>query len=70
MHHPSPGQIIFYDPERGYGYLRLTGTLEEFHFRRANLADGPVRKGDAVTFILREGRQGYFADAVRKVAVI
>lgn len=60
-----PGLVIFYDPEKGYGYLRLEGTREEFHFRRVNLADGPVRKGDAVTFVLREGRSGWFADGVR-----
>lgn len=61
----SPGLVIFYDPEKGYGYLRLTGTREEFHFRRANLTDGPVKKGDAVTFLLREGKQGWFADGIK-----
>lgn len=65
----TPGIIIFYDPEKGYGYLRLAGTLEEFHFRRGNLAEGPVAKGDTVTFVLREGRQGYFADEVRRASL-
>ena len=62
----SPGRIVFYLPERGTGYLRLEGTLEEFHFRRNNLREGvgPVRKGDAVFFTLREGRGGYYADDV------
>ncbi len=60
----SMATIIFYDPARGYGYLRLHGTYEEFHFRRANLKAGPVAKGDLVRFVLREGKQGYFADEV------
>ncbi len=62
--HTSPGIVLFYLPERGQGYLRLEGTREEFHFRRANLRTGPVKKGDRVRFVLREGRQGYYADAI------
>jgi len=65
----APGIVVFYDPEKGYGYLRLAGTLEEFHFRRGNLADGLVVKGDAVTFVLRQGRQGYFADEVKRAGM-
>ncbi len=61
---PSIGVIVFYLPGPGYGYLRLQGGLEEFYFRRRNLRVEGVRKGDLVTFILREGNQGYFADAI------
>ena len=59
--------VIFYYPDKGYGYLRLTGTREEFHFRRSNLLDpaAPPAAGSLVTFVLRRNRQGYFADDVR-----
>ncbi len=60
----SPGIVLFYLIERGQGYLRLEGTREEFHFRRAHLRTGPVRKGDRVRFVLRQGRQGYYADEI------
>lgn len=63
--HTSRGRIIFYDTERGYGYLRLHDSLEEFHFRERNLLDGPVEKGDLVSFTLRRNKQGYYADKVR-----
>lgn len=58
------GIIVFYLPEKGYGYLRLAGTQEEFHFRAKNLKTVTVRAGDVVRFVLREGRQGYFADDI------
>lgn len=60
------GEIIFYLPAKGYGYLRLRGTREEFHFRAKNLLSDTVTAGDHVTFVLRDGRQGYFADEVKK----
>ena len=60
----SSGIVLFYLPERGYGYLRLAGTREEFHFRKVNLSSGPVKKGDLVRFVLREGRNGYYADEI------
>lgn len=65
----TPGIILFYDPKKGYGYLRLTGTLEEFHFRHKNLKAGPVTGGDAVTFVLRQGSQGYYADEILPVGL-
>lgn len=61
---PSLGTVIFYLPDRGYGYLRLRGSLEEFHFRRRNLRVPTVRKGELVRFVLRRGSQGYYADAI------
>lgn len=64
MSEASLGTVLFYLPEKGYGYLRLEGTREEFYFRRQHLAGPPVKKGDRVRFVLRDGRQGYYADAV------
>jgi len=63
------GIILFYLPEKGYGYLRLLDTREEFHFREKNVMATGLRKGDVVNFRLRKGRQGYYADEVRKVGL-
>lgn len=63
----TTGIIIFYLPEKGFGYLRLADTLEEFHFRKRNVRSFPLTKGDLVTFHLRQGRQGYYADQIEKI---
>jgi len=59
------GVIIFYLAEKGYGYLRLRGTLEEFHFRAKQVIGPALKTGDLVRFRLAEGRQGYYADQVK-----
>ncbi|CAH0998840.1 hypothetical protein LEM8419_00155 [Neolewinella maritima] len=66
----SPGIIVFYLPDKGYGYVRLADTREEFHFRRQHLRVDSVQRGDRVRFILRQGRQGYFADAIEPAGVV
>jgi cold shock CspA family protein len=58
------GIIIFYLPEKGYGYLRLDGTREEFHFRAKNVVSPGIKEGDLVRFNLRQNRGGYYADEV------
>lgn len=61
------GVIIFYLAEKGYGYLRLRGTREEFHFRARQVIGSGLQTGDIVRFTLAQGRQGYFADQVKKL---
>lgn len=63
------GVIIFFLPERGYGYLRLEGTREEFHFRTRNVRSPSLKKGDLVRFYLRQDRGGYYADEVRLAGI-
>ena len=65
----SPGVIVFYLADKGYGYVRLADTREEFHFRATNVVGRLPRKGDRVRFVLRQGRQGYFADHVTVVEI-
>ncbi|TXF87746.1 hypothetical protein FUA23_17600 [Neolewinella aurantiaca] len=60
------GIIVFYLPEKGYGYLRLLNTREEFHFREKNLLSAGIKAGDIVRFEMKESRQGYFADKVER----
>jgi cold shock CspA family protein len=63
------GIIIFYLPEKGYGYLRVPDTREEFHFRKDNI-QSPVRAGDRVRFMLKQNRQGYFADQITLLSIV
>lgn len=63
------GIILFYLPTKGYGYLRLLDTREEFHFRDKHVQTQVLQKGDVVSFYLRKGKQGYFADEVRKASL-
>lgn len=63
------GVIIFYLSDKGYGYLRVRGTREEFHFRAKQMISTDLAAGDIVRFKLAEGRQGYFADQVEKLEV-
>ncbi len=63
------GIVLFFLPDRGYGYLRLVGTREEFYFRRGNITGPAVQRGDRVTFTLKKGRQGYFADEVQPAGI-
>lgn len=69
MENRQQGTVIFYLRDKGYGYIRLMGTREEFHFREKNLATDLINATDQVTFIVKEGRQGYFADAIKRMGV-
>ncbi|MCX8212222.1 MAG: cold shock CspA family protein [Neolewinella sp.] len=63
------GIILFYLPEKGYGYLRLLDTREEFHFRKKNLILHEIKAGDLVSFEMKQGSQGYFADQVQRKGI-
>jgi len=52
---------------KGYGYVRVPETREEFHFRKKALAQ-PVKKGDQVEFEIKENKQGLFAVRIRKTS--
>jgi len=64
------GIILFYLSDKGYGYLRLLDTREEFHFRKENVLASMLKKGDLVSFRLRQGKQGYYADEVERTLLI
>ena len=52
---------------KGYGYVRVPETREEFHFREKALSE-PVKKGDRVVFEIKENKQGLFAVHIRKMS--
>ena len=63
------GTIVFYLVDKKYGYLRLAGTREEFHFRGKNLRYDLPKAGDLVTFSIRRTSQGYVADDIRRAGL-
>ena len=62
------GIIVYYLPAKGYGYVRVPGTHEEFYFRTHHLRQ-PVQAGDHVQFQLKEGPQGYYADEIELLQI-
>ncbi|MEL7221173.1 MAG: hypothetical protein AAGJ93_07635 [Bacteroidota bacterium] len=62
------GIIVFYLPAKGYGYLRIPDTREEFHFKSSSLSQ-IVKAGDYVRFKLKQNKQGYFADEIELLSI-
>lgn len=60
------GRVQFYIKAKGYGYIRVKDTFEEFHFRKKNLKTA-VEDGDKVEFEVGKNEQGLFAKNVTKV---
>ena len=63
------GTILFYLADKRYGYLRLEGTREEFHFRAADLAFSDPKAGDLVRFTILENRKGIFAKNIQRAGI-
>ncbi|OAV44133.1 hypothetical protein [Lewinella sp. 4G2] len=63
------GRILFYLETKGYGYLRLEGTLEEFHFRRKNLRFTEPQAGELVTFSIKALKSGVCADEIERAGL-
>lgn len=68
MNHALQGLIVFYLANKGYGYVRVPETREEFHFRTKNLRT-PVKAGDWVSFVLKQNQQGCFADEIEYIGI-
>ena len=63
------GRILFYLEDKGYGYLRLAGTREEFHFRRKNLQFTNPVVGELVTFVIKKLKSGVCADEITRAGL-
>lgn len=62
------GTIVFYLADKGYGYVRVPDTREEFRFRTVNLLE-PVQAGDWVSFVLKQRKNDYFADEIAPIGI-
>lgn len=60
------GIVQFYLREKGYGYIRVPETREEFYVHQSQLKT-PIQKGDEVVFEVEETKQGAVAVAVKKI---
>ena len=60
------GIVQFFLEQKGYGYIRVPETREEFYVHRRNLK-APIKQGDRVHFLLRDNQQGLYADEVEPV---
>ncbi|MEN0006046.1 MAG: hypothetical protein AAF798_17985 [Bacteroidota bacterium] len=60
------GIIQFFIPAKGYGYVRVPETREEFHFTSKALVE-VVEKGMPVTFDIMEDRHGLHATNIRVI---
>lgn len=58
------GIVQFFLEKKGYGYIRVPETREEFYLHRKFLSE-PVKKGDVVLFDIKENKQGAYATNVR-----
>lgn len=62
------GIIVFYWQQKGYGYVRILDTREEFRFNAKSLRT-TVEAGDRVRFTLCQNKQGCFADDIEVIEV-
>ncbi|HKK78123.1 MAG TPA: cold shock domain-containing protein [Phaeodactylibacter sp.] len=60
------GIIQFFLADKGYGYIRVPESREEFFVHRKQLLQ-PVERGMKVQFTIRENKQGAYAAEVRVV---
>ena len=58
------GVVQFFLQDKGYGYIRVAATREEFYVHRRHLL-APIERGMRVQFVLRENKQGAYAAEVR-----
>jgi cold shock CspA family protein len=57
------GVVQFFLEKKGYGYIRIPETREEFYVQKKQLLE-PVKKGDRVSFEIKESKQGLYATKV------
>ena len=60
------GIVQFFLEQKGYGYIRVPETREEFYLPGRELKE-PVRRGDKVRFVIRENKQGLYAAGVERL---
>jgi cold shock CspA family protein len=59
------GRVDFFDPSKGFGFIKEDETQERFFVHKSGLID-EVREGDKVQFELERGQKGMNAVRVKK----
>lgn len=60
------GIVQFFLDRKGFGYIQIPVTKEEFYVQRKHLLT-PVRNKDKVHFVVKEDGQGLYATEVKVV---
>lgn len=60
------GIIQFYLKDRGFGYIRIPETGEEYHFSKKNLTE-KIENKDQIEFEIKKTKQGFCADNIKKI---
>lgn len=51
------GRIEFFNPDKGYGFIKQIGTTDKYFFHVSNAPQG-LKEGNTVTFELERGQKG------------
>lgn len=60
------GVVQFFLNRRGFGYIQIPVTKEEFYVQKKHLLT-PIKDKDKVHFIVKEDNQGLFATEVKVI---
>lgn len=61
------GTVKFFNPEKGFGFIRPDEEMEDLFFHKTACAEGVPNDGDTVAFQISEGPKGLSAIRVRIV---
>ncbi|MFW6041153.1 MAG: cold-shock protein [Thermoplasmatota archaeon] len=62
------GTVKFFDPLKGYGFIKPDGNKKDHFVHRNELVEGvSLDKGDRVEFDSTRGERGYKAENVKKI---
>ncbi len=59
------GTVKFFNETKGFGFVKETGTGQEYFVHVSGLLVDNIRENDEVTFELKEGKKGLNAVNVR-----
>lgn len=60
------GIVQFFVEEKGFGYIQMPVTKEEFYVHHRNLLT-PIKDKETVYFVIREDKGGMYADEVKVI---
>ncbi|MEL7122998.1 MAG: cold shock domain-containing protein [Bacteroidota bacterium] len=60
------GVVQFFIPKKGYGYVKVPESREEFYVKKEKEMED-LKRGDWVEFELKETRQGLVAVRIKKL---
>jgi len=65
--HTYPGEVKFYDPEKGFGFIIPDGNMDELFFHKSAIVGEDLYDGDLVDFEVGQGPKGACAIKIKLV---